>query len=37
MSIVMINVPHPTICRRIPDDHLPPLDLLAAHGLRGAN
>jgi hypothetical protein len=29
MRILLINVPHPSIGSRIPDDHLPPLGLLA--------
>ena len=29
MRILLINVPHPAIGSRIPDDHLPPLGLLA--------
>jgi anaerobic magnesium-protoporphyrin IX monomethyl ester cyclase len=32
MRIVLINVPHPAIGSRIPDDHLPPLGLLAIGG-----
>ncbi len=32
MRIVLINVPHPSIGSRIPDDHLPPLGLLAIGG-----
>lgn len=32
MRIVLINVPHPSIGSRIPDDHLPPLGLLAVGG-----
>jgi anaerobic magnesium-protoporphyrin IX monomethyl ester cyclase len=32
MRILLINVPHPAIGSRIPDDHLPPLGLLAIGG-----
>ena len=32
MRIVLINVPHPSIGSRIPDDHLPPLGLLSIGG-----
>jgi anaerobic magnesium-protoporphyrin IX monomethyl ester cyclase len=32
MRIVLVNVPHPAIGSRIPDDHLPPLGLLAVGG-----
>ncbi|ORE99049.1 magnesium-protoporphyrin IX monomethyl ester anaerobic oxidative cyclase [Aurantimonas sp. 22II-16-19i] len=32
MRIVLVNVPHPAIGSRIPDDHLPPLGLLAIGG-----
>lgn len=32
MKIVLVNVPHPAIGSRIPDDHLPPLGLLAIGG-----
>lgn len=32
MRIVLCNVPHPAIGSRIPDDHLPPLGLLALGG-----
>jgi anaerobic magnesium-protoporphyrin IX monomethyl ester cyclase len=32
MRVVLINVPHPSIGSRIPDDHLPPLGLLAIGG-----
>jgi anaerobic magnesium-protoporphyrin IX monomethyl ester cyclase len=32
MRILLINVPHPAIGSRIPDDHLPPLGLLAIAG-----
>jgi anaerobic magnesium-protoporphyrin IX monomethyl ester cyclase len=32
MRIVLLNVPHPAIGSRIPDDHLPPLGLLAIGG-----
>src|SRR5262245_41813780 len=32
MRIVLINVPHPAIGSRIPDDHLPPLCLLSIGG-----
>lgn len=32
MRIVLINVPHPAIGSRIPDDHLPPLGLLSIGG-----
>ena len=32
MRIVLCNVPHPAIGSRIPDDHLPPLALLALGG-----
>jgi anaerobic magnesium-protoporphyrin IX monomethyl ester cyclase len=32
MRILLINVPHPSIGSRIPDDHLPPLGLLAIGG-----
>lgn len=32
MRICLINVPHPAIGSRIPDDHLPPLGLLAIGG-----
>ncbi|GAB6845207.1 anaerobic magnesium-protoporphyrin IX monomethyl ester cyclase [Methylorubrum rhodinum] len=32
MKILLVNVPHPAIGSRIPDDHLPPLGLLAIGG-----
>ena len=32
MRILLINVPHPSIGSRIPDDHLPPLGLLSVGG-----
>jgi anaerobic magnesium-protoporphyrin IX monomethyl ester cyclase len=32
VRILLINVPHPAIGSRIPDDHLPPLGLLAIGG-----
>ena len=32
MRIVLINVPNPQFGSRIPDDHLPPLDLLSVGG-----
>jgi anaerobic magnesium-protoporphyrin IX monomethyl ester cyclase len=32
MRIVLVNVPHPSIGSRIPDDHLPPLGLLSIGG-----
>ena len=32
MRILLINVPHPAIGSRIPDDHLPPLGLLCVGG-----
>lgn len=32
MRIVLINIPHPAIGSRIPDDHLPPLGLLCVGG-----
>src|ERR671927_1225541 len=32
MRILLLNVPHPSIGSRIPDDHLPPLGLLAVGG-----
>ena len=32
MRILLINVPHPSIGSRIPDDHLPPLGL--RHAMR---
>jgi len=32
MRILLVNVPHPSIGSRIPDDHLPPLGLLAIEG-----
>ena len=32
MHILLINVPHPSIGSRIPDDHLPPLGLLSIGG-----
>jgi anaerobic magnesium-protoporphyrin IX monomethyl ester cyclase len=32
MRILLINVPHPSIVSRIPDDHLPPPGLLAVGG-----
>jgi anaerobic magnesium-protoporphyrin IX monomethyl ester cyclase len=32
MRILLLNVPHPAIGSRIPDDHLPPLGLLAIGG-----
>ena len=34
MRILLINVPHPSIGGRIPDDHLPPLGLLEIGRLR---
>lgn len=32
MQILLINIPHPSIGSRIPDDHLPPLGLLSIGG-----
>ena len=32
MRVLLVNVPHPAIGSRIPDDHLPPLGLLAVGG-----
>src|SRR5262249_40142439 len=32
MRILLINIPHPSIGSRIPDDHLPPLGLLSVGG-----
>ena len=32
MRILLVNVPHPAIGSRIPDDHLPPLGLLSIGG-----
>ena len=32
MRVLLINVPHPAIGSRIPDDHLPPLGLIAVGG-----
>lgn len=32
MRVLLVNVPHPAIGSRIPDDHLPPLGLLAIGG-----
>jgi anaerobic magnesium-protoporphyrin IX monomethyl ester cyclase len=32
MRILLINIPHPAIGSRIPDDHLPPLGLLSVGG-----
>jgi anaerobic magnesium-protoporphyrin IX monomethyl ester cyclase len=32
MRVLLVNVPHPSIGSRIPDDHLPPLGLLAVGG-----
>jgi len=32
MRVLLVNVPHPSIGSRIPDDHLPPLGLLALGG-----
>src|SRR6185369_7015407 len=32
MRVLLINVPHPAIGSRIPDDHLPPLGLLSIGG-----
>lgn len=32
MNIVLINPPHTAIGSRVPDDHLPPLGLLALGG-----
>lgn len=32
MRVLLINIPHPAIGSRIPDDHLPPLGLLAVGG-----
>jgi anaerobic magnesium-protoporphyrin IX monomethyl ester cyclase len=32
VRILLVNVPHPAIGSRIPDDHLPPLGLLAVGG-----
>jgi len=32
MRILLVNIPHPSIGSRIPDDHLPPLGLLAIGG-----
>src|SRR3954470_11745108 len=32
MPVLLLNVPHPSIGSRIPDDHLPPLGLLSVGG-----
>jgi anaerobic magnesium-protoporphyrin IX monomethyl ester cyclase len=32
MRVLLVNVPHPAIGSRIPDDHLPPLGLLSVGG-----
>jgi anaerobic magnesium-protoporphyrin IX monomethyl ester cyclase len=32
LRLLLVNVPHPSIGSRIPDDHLPPLGLLAVGG-----
>jgi anaerobic magnesium-protoporphyrin IX monomethyl ester cyclase len=32
MRVLLINIPHPSIGSRIPDDHLPPLGLLSIGG-----
>jgi anaerobic magnesium-protoporphyrin IX monomethyl ester cyclase len=32
MKVLLVNAPHPAIGSRIPDDHLPPLGLLAVGG-----
>ena len=32
MRILLVNVPHPSIGSRMPDDHLPPLGLLCVGG-----
>jgi anaerobic magnesium-protoporphyrin IX monomethyl ester cyclase len=32
LRVILINIPHPAIGSRIPDDHLPPLGLLAVGG-----
>lgn len=32
MRVLLVNVPHPSIGSRIPDDHLPPLGLLSIGG-----
>lgn len=32
LRILLVNIPHPSIGSRIPDDHLPPLGLLAIGG-----
>src|SRR3954468_17545643 len=32
MRVLLLNVPHPSIGSRIPDDHLPPLGLLSLGG-----
>lgn len=32
MRIILVNVPHPAIGSRVPDDHLPPLGLLCVGG-----
>ncbi|KWV57604.1 hypothetical protein AS156_38460 [Bradyrhizobium macuxiense] len=32
MRVPLVNVPHPSIGSRIPDDHLPPLGLLSIGG-----
>jgi B12 binding protein len=32
MRVLLLNVPHPSIGSRIPDDHLPPLGLLSIGG-----
>ena len=32
MRVLLVNVPHPSIGSRIPDDHLPPLGLLSVGG-----
>jgi len=32
MRILLVNIPHPSIGSRIPDDHLPPLGLLSVGG-----
>ena len=31
-ALLLVNVPHPAIGSRIPDDHLPPLGLLSIGG-----
>src|SRR3954454_6743904 len=32
MRVLLLNIPHPSIGSRIPDDHLPPLGLLSIGG-----